>query len=418
MSWLHILAGVRTPFVKAGQQAAAFSADELGRIVAAELIARTGVDPGAIDEVIASCVGQPSSAQNVARVIAQRAGVPQHVPAMTVHRNCASGFEAVTTAAERMAAGRGSLYLIVATESMSNYPLRFGKGMSKVLGRLARARSLGGRVKALSKVRWRDCKPRPTLLEGLSDPVAGLNMGQTAEVLAGEWELGREALDRFALDSHLRAAAAREALAEEIVPLYTHDLCVRHDTGVREQQSMEALGRLRPVFERNGVVTAGNSSQITDGAVALLVGDPDRLQGTEPLARVASYAYAGCDPKRMGLGPCYAIPKVLGDHSLESMEAVEINEAFAAQVLACLKALESAAFARDELGRDSAVGRIDPARLNVYGGAVALGHPVGASGARLLLSLALQMRRGGLQHGLASLCVGGGQGGAVRLQAK
>ena len=204
MSWLHILAGVRTPFVKAGQQAAALSADELGRIVAAELIARTGVDPGAIDEVIASCVGQPSNAQNVARVIAQRAGVPQHVPAMTVHRNCASGFEAVTTAAERMAAGRGSLYLIVATESMSNYPLRFGKGMSKVLGRLARARSLGAKVKALTKVRWRDCKPRPTLLEGLSDPVAGLNMGQTAEVLAGEWELGREALDRFALDSGAR----------------------------------------------------------------------------------------------------------------------------------------------------------------------------------------------------------------------
>lgn len=415
MSKLHLLAGLRTPFVKAGGQAARLSADELGRIAAAELIARTGIDPGDLDEVIVGCVGQPSDVQNIARVIAQRAGVPRHVPAVTVHRNCASGFEAVTTAAERIAAGRGSLFLVVGAESMSNYPIRFGRGMGAFLGRLARARSLRAKVGALASVRMADLKPTPTILEGLRDPVVGLGMGQTAEILAHEWGITREDQDRFALDSHLKAARSRERLAEEMVTLYTERASLRHDTGVRAKQSMEALAKLRPAFERAGTVTAGNSSQITDGAVALMVGDPARFDG-EPMARLESYAYAGCDPVRMGLGPVYAIPKALGRRRLETMEAVEINEAFAAQVVACLKAMESAEFARDELDRARPVGRIDPEKLNRHGGGVALGHPVGATGARLLLTLGHEMKTRGLKQTLASLCVGGGQGGALVLK--
>lgn len=414
MSKLHLLAGVRTPFLKAGGSAARFSADDLGVMAALELLARTGIDAGEIDEVIAGCVGQPTRAQNVARVIALRAGVPHHVPAVTVHRNCASGFEAVTTAAERMAVGRGSLFLIVGTESMSSYPIRYGGAMGAHLARMAKARSVLGRVKALAGIRWRDVKPRVTLLEGLRDPTVKLNMGQTAELLAGDWGIEREEQDLFALESHRRAEASRDALAEEIFPLFSKSRAMRLDDGVREGQTLEALARLRTVFQRGGSVTVGNACQVTDGAVALLVGDPARFKG-EPLCRVADYAYAGCDPKRMGLGPAYAIPKVLGKRKLESIPAVEINEAFAVQVLACLRALESRHFAHEQLGRETIVGRIDPERLNVHGGAIALGHPVGATGARLLLSLALQMRRNGHETGLASLCVGGGQGGAVLL---
>ncbi len=415
MSKLHILAGVRTPFVKAGGPAAKLSADDLGRIAVSELLARTGVDPSEIDEVIAGCVGQPSGAQNIARVIALRAGIPKQVPAVTVHRNCASGFEALTTAAERMAAGRGSLFLVVGTESMSRYPIRYPDAMGPWLGRLAKARSLWARLKAFASLRWKHIRPFPTILEGLRDPVVKLSMGQTADVLAREWGIDREEQDSFALGSHRRAEEARAVLSGEIVPLFPNGKAVRHDTGVRDGQTIEALAKLRPIFnKRDGSVTVGNACQVTDGAVALLVGDPARFDG-EPLARLASYAYAGCDPERMGLGPAYAIPKALGRRRLEGMEIVEINEAFAVQVIACTKALESAEFARKELGRAKAVGEIDPEKLNVHGGAIALGHPVGASGARLLLTIALEMQRRNLNNGLASLCVGGGQGGAIRL---
>jgi len=399
MSKLHILAGVRTPFVRAGTQATRLSADDLGRLVASELLARTGVDPAELDEVIVGCVGQPPGAQNVARIIALRAGVPPEVPAVTVHRNCASGFEAVTTAAERLATGRGSLFLVIGAESMSNYPIRFGDSMGAWLGRLARSRSLLQKLDTLRRLKLSDLKPRPTILEGLRDPFVKLSMGQTAEVLARDYDITREEQDEYALESHCRAAAARKVLSEEIVPLY-NGAAVRHDTGVRESQTAAALKKLRPVFERGGSVTVGNACQVTDGAVALLVGDPRRFSG-EPLARLKSWAYTGCDPRRMGLGPVHAIPKALGGHTLGEVDAIEINEAFAAQVIACQRALD---------------GRIDPQKLNRYGGAIALGHPVGATGARLLLTLAMQLSRDRLKRGLASLCVGGGQGGALLLE--
>jgi acetyl-CoA C-acetyltransferase/acetyl-CoA acyltransferase len=266
-------------------------------------------------------------------------------------------------------------------------------------------------------------KPRFALAEALTDPVCGLNMGQTAEVLAREFRIERGRQDEFALLSHQRAVAARERLREEIVPFFPAPgfEMVRDDTGPRENQSIESLARLKPYFDRrNGTVTVGNACPVTDGAVALLVGDEETARGwpVPPLGRVRAWAFAGLSPRRMGLGPVHAMAKALEEAglTLEDVDLFEINEAFAAQVLACLEAAKSPAFARAELGREGALGEIPIERLDVNGGAIALGHPVGASGARLLLTLLLEMRRRGLRRGLASLCVGGGQGAAFILE--
>jgi len=265
--------------------------------------------------------------------------------------------------------------------------------------------------------------PRIALAEGLTDLVCGLNMGQTAEVLAREFRIPREQQDAYALQSHQRAVAARERLREEIVPVFTAPKyeAVRDDVGPREGQTIEALAKLRPYFDRrNGTVTVGNACQVTDGAVALLIGDEATAQAwpSAPLGRIRSFAFAGLAPSRMGLGPVFAAAKALerAGLALADVDLFEINEAFAAQVLACLAAAKSDAFARDELGRDRALGEFPIDRLNVNGGAIALGHPVGASGARLLLTLLHEMRRRGVRRGLASLCVGGGQGAAFVLE--
>lgn len=402
MSGLVVVAGVRTPFCKAGTALAELGADELGRLAVSALLTRTGIDPALVDEVIFGCVCQPADAVNVARVIGLRAGIPEAVPAMTVHRNCASGFEAVTTAAERMRAGRGSVFIVGGTESMSQVPLFLKHATAQKLVGFQRARSLREKVAALAKLKPSDLVPESGLILGLTDPVSGLNMGQTAEVLAREEKISREEQDAFSLRSHLRAAASRERFAEEIVPVFVKGKAVTADNGIRSGQTMEALARLRPVFDRElGTVTAGNSSQITDGAVALLVATEEAAgkMGLEPLGRLTGYAYAGCDPARMGLGPVPAIAMLGRSH--EEADLVEINEAFAAQVLAVQKLLET---------------RVPREKLNVNGGAIALGHPVGATGARLILTSLLELRRRGGRQALVSLCVGGGQGGALWLE--
>src|SRR5437868_7075881 len=300
---LVIVDGVRTPFSKAGTDLAPFGADELGRIAVNALLTRTGLDPALIDEVIFGCVCQPFDAANVARVIALRAGIPQNVPAMTVHRNCASGCEAVTLAFERMAAGRGSIFVVGGTESMSQVPLLFKQSTAVKFGRLSRAKSFGQKVRTLASFRPADFQPRIGLQLGLTDPVCGLNMGETAEVLAREFGVTRAEQDEFALESHRRAVAAREKLAEEICPVYASGGLVSHDNGPRANQTLEALARLKPVFDRKtGTVTAGNASQITDGAVALLVMSESKANelGFASLGYLAGYSYAGCDPARMG----------------------------------------------------------------------------------------------------------------------
>ena len=425
-SALYIVDGLRTPFCKIGTALAHSDAADLGRTAVAALLARTGLDPAQIDEVIFGCVGQPAESANVARVIALRAGVPEAVPAITVHRNCASGFEALTQAAEKHAAGRGDIFLVGGTESMSRYPLLYNDRATQKYGALAKARSPLQKIGGLLKFRPADFAPRATLQLGLADPVCGCNMGQTAETLARDWKISREAQDQFALQSHLRAAAAKRKLAEETWPVYPRGgkkpAAVVADNGVRENQTMDALAKLRPVFEkRGGTVTAGNASQITDGAVALLVMSEAGLRrsGLTPLGRLVDYAYAGCEPARMGLGPVYAMARAEKRSGLgvKDAELIEINEAFAAQVLACRAAAASAEFGRKHLGRDNALGELPDEKLNVNGGAVALGHPVGASGARLVLTALKELRRRRARRALVSLCVGGGQGGALWLEA-
>ena len=431
---LVIVDGVRTPFCKLGSELAALEADELGRVAVNALLTRTGIDPGLIDEVIFGCVAQPADATNVARVIALRAGIPESVPALTVQRNCASGCEAITLAQEKMLAGRGSIFVVGGTESMSNIPLLFKRAAAEKFSRLARAKTFGQRLQAFAKFRPGDFKPRIGLLLGLTDPICGLNMGETAEVLARQFGITHEEQDAFALRSHQRAVAAREKLAKEICPVYpASDLqskkspgakpsaVITGDNGPRENQSSEALAKLKPVFDRrNGSVTAGNSSQITDGAVALLVMTEQRAEelGFTPLGVLAGYAYAGCDPARMGLGPLFAIARAETQTGLKIPDAdlIELNEAFAAQVLAVLKGAASEQFARDHLKHPQPLGEIRPEILNVNGGAIALGHPVGATGARLALTSLTELRRRNLKRALVTLCVGGGQGAALWLE--
>jgi len=431
---LVIVDGVRTPFCKLGSELAALEADELGRVAVNALLTRTGIDPELIDEVIFGCVAQPADATNVARVIALRAGIPESVPALTVQRNCASGCEAITLAQEKMLAGRGSIFVVGGTESMSNIPLLFKRAAAEKFSRLARAKTFGQRLQAFAKFRPGDFKPRIGLLLGLTDPICGLNMGETAEVLARQFGITHEEQDAFALRSHQRAVAAREKLAKEICPVYpASDLqskkspgakpsaVITGDNGPRENQSSEALAKLKPVFDRrNGSVTAGNSSQITDGAVALLVMTEQRAEelGFTPLGVLAGYAYAGCDPARMGLGPLFAIARAETQTGLKIPDAdlIELNEAFAAQVLAVLKGAASEQFARDHLKHPQPLGEIRPEILNVNGGAIALGHPVGATGARLALTSLTELRRRNLKRALVTLCVGGGQGAALWLE--
>lgn len=421
---LVIIDGLRTPFSKMGTDLARLGPEELGRIAVNALLTRTGFDPGLIDEVIFGCVGQPADAANVARVIALRAGIPERIPAFTVHRNCASGMEAFTQAYEKMCAGRGEVFLIGGTESMSQVPLLYSHQAAAKFAKLGRAKSFSQKLGAFLAFRPKDLfNPRVGLQLGLTDPVCGMNMGETAELLAREGEFTREQQDAFAVESHARAVAAREKLAEEICPIYppSSKTVITADNGPRSDSTLAALKKLKPVFDRkNGTVTAANSSQITDGAVALLVMTETKANqlGLTPLGALTGYAYAGCDPKRMGLGPVFSIAEAERKTglTLEHADLVEINEAFAAQVLACLRALKSDEFAQKFLHRDRCIGKVPKDRLNVNGGAIALGHPVGATGARLILTSLKELQRRQAKRALVSLCVGGGQGAAIWLE--
>ena len=425
---LVLAAGLRTPFVKAGGVFQREDAAHLGALVAREVLARTGIDPALVSELTAGCVGPPFTQANVGRVIGLRAGLPRAVPGRTVARNCASGFEAVTSSAANLLSGIGDLMLCVGIEHMSGYPLAYNERATEWFTKLAKARTLGQKFAGIARFRPSMLKPRITLLEGLTDPTTGLIMGRTAELLARDFGITREESDLFALRSHQRVEAAQDAgrFAREILPVLPLGArsggAVEHDDGLRRGQSLEALAKLKPFFEKpDGIVTVGSSSQITDGAAALLLTTEARAKqlGLEPLATLRAWAWSGCEPARMGLGPVYASAAALdaAGLTLDQMELVEINEAFATQAIACERAFASDSFAREQLGRQRALGRLDPARTNPNGGAVALGRPVGATGARLLLTLAHEMRLRHARLGLATLCIGGGQGGAVILEA-
>ena len=419
-----VVDGVRTPFVKAWTLFDNLSAQKLGSLCVTELLQRTEIDPEGIDELIFGCVGQPSDAANVSRVISLLAGIPKSKRAYTVSRNCASGLEAVTSAAEKINAGQVETVIAGGTESMSNAPLLFSKDAANLFLKLGRAKTLVDKLGVLTQFRPKHFAPQAAIQMALTDPVCGLNMGQTAEVIAKKFTISRERQDRYTLESHRRVIAAGARLAEEIMHVFVpprYEEVVSRDTGVRENLTVDQLAKLKPVFDKvSGCVTAGNSSQITDGACALLVMEKSKAEslGYEILGRIAAYDTVGVEPREMGLGPAFVIEKILRKTglTLKDIELFEINEAFAAQVLACLEVLSSQKFAEENFPSRRPVGQIDPALLNVNGGAIALGHPVGVSGARLVLTLLKEMKRRGLRRGLASLCVGGGQGSGILLE--
>lgn len=438
-----IVDGIRTPFAKADTKLKGVHPAELGRVALKELLARTNLDVKTIDEVIVGNTGSPSDAVNIGRVVALNAGVPQRVSAHTVHRNCASALESISEGFDKIKAGMADVVLAGGTESMSQMPLIYSAEVTRAIGGLASAKTpiqqlqaLGGLVGAdlksimglvtTSPMAKAPYKPRVAIIEGLTDPFVGKNMGETAELLAKEWTLSREEQDRFALASHQKAVAAMKNgnMAEEITPVFlppSFKEVVEQDIGPRDGQSMEALGKLKPIFDRkNGTVTAGNACPITDGAAMMLVMSREKAEalGYKPKARILSYAFAGLEPERMGLGPVYSTPIALRRAGLQlsDLDFYELNEAFAAQVLACVRAFESDKFAQEKLDLPKAAGRIDMDKLNVNGGAIALGHPVGTTGTRLVLTLMNQLRRSGKELGLATLCIGGGQGGAMIIQ--
>ncbi len=424
---IAILDGVRTPFTKSGGVLKDVGADDLGTTVVREVIARTGINPDQFDEVVIGNVAQPVHAANVARVIAQKAGLPDHVVAHTVHRNCASGMQALTAAAMQIHAGQAQLIIAGGTESMSQIPLLFGAKMTALFVRLMRARTLGQRLKVLAGFRPSYLKPVIAIQLGLTDPVCGLNMGDTAEVLAREFGITRDEQDAFALRSHQRAARAMKdgRMSAEMTPvpvMPNYDRLQTQDDCPRPDQSIEALKKLRPFFDRNaGTVTAGNACPITDGAVALVLASEKKAKelGVEPIGWMTGFSYAGLEGRRMGLGPAHATSKLLDQTGmkLSDFDLVELNEAFAAQVIANQRAFDSDSFAREELGRTSALGTLEDDKLNVNGGAIAYGHPVGATGSRLVLTLLHELKRRDKQHGLATLCISGGQGAAIALEA-
>ncbi len=423
-----IASGLRTPFVRAG---GAFKHEDVGHLgarVAREVLAQTGLAADAFDELICGCVGQPFDQANVGRVIALRAGLDESTPARTVARNCASGIEMVTEAVTAIQAGYGDLFLCVGVEVMSSYPLVFGRKMTDLFAQLAGARNPMAKLKALASFRPSFLAPRIALVEGLTDPTCGLIMGSTAELLARDFGITREQADAYAVHSHQRSRTAREngILGEEILPhlgaqARKGSRASQHDDGIRDDQTLETLAKLRPYFEKpDGVVTVGNACGISDGAVAMVVTTAKRAKqlGLTVEAHLRSFAWAGLDPSRMGLGPVYSSALALDSAGckLSDMHCVELNEAFAVQVLACVRAAESAEYCSQHLGRSEALGEFSPDRLNKNGGAIALGHPVGATGGRLLLSAANELKRSDGELALATLCIGGGQGGAVVLE--
>lgn len=412
MSKIAIVEGIRTPFARAWTDFGDIPAQELGRIAVRELLERTNLEPKLVDEVIFGSVANPPEAANIARVISLLAGIPKEKRAYTVSRNCASGFEAVTSAVEKILTGMDEIVIAGGAESMSNIPMFYPPKTAKLFLKLSKAKNPLERISLF----WELLKPSRLLKPviglqlGLTDPVCGLNMGQTAEILAKEYGITRKEQDEFALISHKRALSARERLKEEIVPVFVppkYEKTITDDNGVRENITLEDLAKLKPYFDRySGSVTVGNACQVTDGACALLVMSEEKAKelGFEPLGFIRSYAYCGVEPSKMGIGPAFAIPEVLKKAGLKlsDIELIEINEAFASQVIACERQLEA-----------SNIGKLNRDVLNVNGGAIALGHPVGVTGSRLILTLLKEMQRRNLHLGLASLCVGGGQGAAV-----
>lgn len=419
-----VVRGLRTPFAKAGTAYAGVGALELGKQVVAELIQRSGIESSSIDEVVFGTVIPDVKAPNIAREIILETAIPPTVPGYSVSRACASSNQAITNAADMIHRGYADVVIAGGAESLSSVPILFSRNFSNALVSASKQKSVGGKLGAFSGVRPKDLAPDAP---AIAESTTGLTMGQSAELMAQKNGITREAQDRFALQSHTRAAAATESgrfsdeLMHVIVPPRYDDV-VSTDNLIRADTTLEKLAQLRPVFDRRfGSITAGNSSPLTDGASAVLLMSEERAKtlGITPIGYIRSYAYAALDPfDQLLQGPAFAVPKALdrAGIGLSDVGVIEMHEAFAAQVLSNIQWLGSDTFAREHLGRDRAVGEIDPEAINPCGGSIAIGHPFGATGARIVTTVCNELQRSGSQYGLVSVCAAGGLGSAIVLE--
>lgn len=424
MKDVYLVRGVRSPQAKAQSSLKDVDAPYLGHYLARNLIDGTDIPNDQVDEVIVGNVGNPASFPNVGRVIALEAGLDKKTSGYTVHRNCASGMEALSQAYVKIASGRSDVILAGGVENMSQMPLLYNEEMTEFFMDLMKAKSPADKLKALSHFRLPHLSPVIAIEQGLTDPFCGLNMGQTAEVLAREFGITRLMQDEFANDSHHKAVRAqKEGLFDaEIVPIIggeNLDQLVSQDVGPRDNSTIESLAKLKPFFEKDtGTVTVGNACPITDGGSMWLLCSEEAVNkyNLKPMAKMIDFHFHGLEPERMGLGPALAIHGVLKrtGMNLAQMDLIEINEAFAAQVISCLKVMKDKELAA-KWDMDP-VGEVDMDKLNVNGGAIALGHPVGSTGSRLVVTMAHALVQRNKRYGLASLCIGGGQGGAVIIE--
>jgi acetyl-CoA acyltransferase len=419
-----VVAGLRTPFVKAGTDFKDLGAIELGALVVNELVARTGLPPATYDGVIFGQVIPSKLVTMIGREMVLRTQLPRSVEAHTVARACATSLQAATAAADQIALGRSSCVIAGGAESISDAPIFAGKRLAQALIELSKARSMGARLSILASLRPRDFTPEPPALK---EPTTGLTMGESAEQMAQKNGIPRPAQDELALQSHRRAAAAwaaghldGEVMRVPVPPRYAKVAAT--DNIVRADTTLEALAQLKPVFDRKyGTITAGNASPLTDGAAALVVMAEEKAKalGLTPLGYIRSFAYAALDPRDQLLqGPAYAAPVALdrAGLTLADMDLVDMHEAFAAQVLSNLQAFGSKAFAEKELGRGEAIGEVDPTRLNVNGGSIALGHPFAATGARMITQTLRELGRREKQYALLTVCAAGALGAALVLE--
>ncbi|HSU15121.1 acetyl-CoA C-acyltransferase FadI [Longimicrobium sp.] len=413
-----IVEGCRTPFARSGTDFKDMTSTELGKIAVRELIARAELDVNEIDHVIFGTVVQSVKEPNIAREVTLGAGIPPSVPSFTVGRACASSNQAITSGAEQIALGLADVVIAGGSESLTDIPILFSPEMRNALVRASKARSLGERLKAFATIRPKSLIP---VTPAIAEPTTGLTMGESAEKMAQENGISREEQDKWALRSHQLAAAATAdgRLTAEIAAAYIppkYEKVVTSDNGIRSDTSLEKLASLKPVFDRRyGTVTAGNASPLTDGGSAVLLMSEEKAKalGYKPLGYIRSYAYASLSPADQLLqGPVYACPVALDRAGLtmQDIDLMEVHEAFAAQVLSNFQWFTSDKIAKERLGRDRAVGLPDEDRINVMGGSIAIGHPFGATGGRITITLLNELRRRGKQFGLISVCAAGAMG--------
>ncbi len=422
---IYVVDGARSPFLKAQKGPGLFAASDLATQAGRALLLRQPFAPGDLDEVILGCAAPSPDETNIGRMVALRLGCGKKVPGWTVMRNCASGMQAIDSAMVNIQCGRSELVLAGGVDALSRAPLLYSDTMVRWFAGMMSLRTVNQKIGHFLKLRPAALlTPVIGLMKGLTDPVVGLLMGQTAENLAWKFSINRQQMDEFAVRSHQRSLAAQQAgHFAEIVPLVDAQGNVyAEDDGVRSDATLAGMAKPKPFFDKKyGNITAANSSQITDGAAWLLLASEAAVEkwGLKPIGKIIDSQWSGLAPEQMGLGPVHASTPILQRHDLQlsDIDYWELNEAFAAQVLACQSAWKDEIYCRDQLDLPAAFGEIAEDRLNVDGGAVAIGHPVGASGARIVLHLLHVLRRNKAKRGVATICIGGGLGGAMLVEA-